>query len=151
MQYINHFIATMASILRQNLTSQRSLGLNVTQWQKAWYRYNGLPQALPLLCLFITVLPDLSAPVPHSDSHTDHPSCWQNPDSAPGREMLTMRSGVSHACAPKRSFCVLFAWNSEWGRGGAGYLVTVINTCHWTQYKCHEHTSGQLYLFSDGE
>ena len=33
------------------------------------------------------------------DSHSDRPSSRQNPDSAPGTEMATERSGVSCACA----------------------------------------------------
>lgn len=46
---------------------------------------------------FISGLPDLSAPVLRSDSHTDHPSGLQKLDSAPGTQTLTQRSGVGRA------------------------------------------------------
>lgn len=42
-------------------------------------------------------LPDRSAPVLRSDSHTDHPSSRQKLDSAPATETLTKRSSVGRA------------------------------------------------------
>lgn len=85
--------------------------------------------------LFITGLPDLSAPVLRSDSHTDRPSCRQKLDSAPGTETPTKRSGVGLAYRDLQQKEFLWRWpifmvlRAEEG-DGQEYLVTRINDCY---------------------
>lgn len=81
--------------------------------------------------LFVTGLPDLSAPALPSDSHPDRPSCQQKLDSAPGTEMQQrdqVSVGPFTEIYTKRNFCAvgLYSWLAE-EREGQEYLVTRTN------------------------
>lgn len=132
--------------------SQRSLNVSVTlTWTAVTATSSALTNNGPLRVLllppwqtspFITALPDLSAPAPRSDSHTDHPSCRQKPDSAPGTETLTERLGVVRAFHRDLHKKFLLRWpicTALQGEEGDGqeYLVTVINTCYWSEWKAN--------------
>ena len=131
------------------ICSQRSPNVSVTlTWTAVTAASSVLTNNGPLWVLlppwqtrpFITALPDLSAPAPRSDSHTDHPSCRQKPDSAPGRETLTERLGVVrafHRDLHKKEFLwpICAALRGEEGIYGYSdkHLLLI-----WVEHKRHE-------------